>query len=276
MFKHLSNLSNRAVLGILIAVALASSGLSLVVNIVNNVDTSPAWWVSWLQNFSTEMFGAFLTFILIELIVGGREKRRGEEQSIEQEKKRLIRQMGSQINAEAIRASEELKSREWLYDGSLRKQSFQYANLENAVLSNVKIPQVNLFFANLHSAFLDYADIQGASLREANLSDAMIPEANLQHSDLSLANLKSAFMLKVNLQNARLWKTELGNAFLTDCDMKNADIKHAIFDEHTTLPDGTTWTTDTDLRRFTDPNHPNFWRSDDPASPAYRGKNNSE
>jgi len=26
------------------------------------------------------------------------------------------------------------------------------------------------------------------------------------------------------------------------------------------------------LARFTDPNHPDFWRSDNPHSPAYRGK----
>jgi DNA-binding NtrC family response regulator len=37
------------------------------------------------------------------------------------------------------------------------------------------------------------------------------------------------------------------------------------------LPDGTNWTPDTGMARFTDPEHPEFWRSDDPGSPAYRG-----
>ena len=100
MFNRLSNLSNRVVLGILLGVALASGGASLVVNIIYNVDTSPAWWVGWLQNFSTEMFGAFLTFVLLTLVLGNR-----------QEKERLIRQMGSRVNEEAIRAVEELRSR---------------------------------------------------------------------------------------------------------------------------------------------------------------------
>jgi hypothetical protein len=27
------------------------------------------------------------------------------------------------------------------------------------------------------------------------------------------------------------------------------------------------------MTRFTDPNHPNFWRSDNPDSPAYWGNN---
>jgi hypothetical protein len=39
----------------------------------------------------------------------------------------------------------------------------------------------------------------------------------------------------------------------------------------TTLPDGTKWTLDADVARFNDPDHPEFWRSDDPSSPAYRG-----
>lgn len=32
-----------------------------------------------------------------------------------------------------------------------------------------------------------------------------------------------------------------------------------VFDEATILPDGTKWTPRTDMRRFTDPNHPKFW-----------------
>jgi hypothetical protein len=41
-----------------------------------------------------------------------------------------------------------------------------------------------------------------------------------------------------------------------------------MLDETVTLPDGTNWTSDTDMMRFTDPAHPQFWRSDEPNSPA--------
>jgi hypothetical protein len=44
----------------------------------------------------------------------------------------------------------------------------------------------------------------------------------------------------------------------------------AAFSEETTLPDGTRWTPEADLARFTDPAHPHFWRSNNPHSPAYR------
>jgi hypothetical protein len=59
----------------------------------------------------------------------------------------------------------------------------------------------------------------------------------------------------------------LGGASLHSSSLQNAE-----FDEDTKLPDETIWTPDTDMARFTDPNHPDFWRSDDPNSPAYRGK----
>jgi len=39
-----------------------------------------------------------------------------------------------------------------------------------------------------------------------------------------------------------------------------AHLERAKLAEHTTLPDGTRWKPDTDLARFTDPDHPDFWR----------------
>ena len=34
----------------------------------------------------------------------------------------------------------------------------------------------------------------------------------------------------------------------------------AIFDTHTMLPDGTYWKPDIDIKRFTDPSHPDAWQ----------------
>ena len=60
----------------------------------------------------------------------------------------------------------------------------------------------------------------------------------------------------------------LGTIF-TGADLAGAQLDSATYDEKTVLPDGTFWTAGTDMTRFTDPDHPAFWRSDDPASPAY-------
>jgi hypothetical protein len=262
MFKRLSNLSNRAVLGILLAVALASSGLSLVVNIVNNVDTSPAWWVSWLQNFSTEMFGAFLTFVLIELIVGGREKRRDTERATAELKERLIRQMGSRVNEEATRAVEELEAHGWLHDGSLQSVGLLLANLQG----------VRMWAAELKWAYLRNANLQEADLAGANLQQADLVFTNLLGANLRVVNLQQARISEPNLQKACLINTNLKGTGLEGSDLQEAEIENAQFDENTILPDYSNWTPNTDMHRFTNPTHPQFWRSDEPRSPAYRGK----
>jgi uncharacterized protein YjbI with pentapeptide repeats len=74
-----------------------------------------------------------------------------------------------------------------------------------------------------------------------------------------------------NLQGADLWHVNLQGALLIGANLQGADLWHVNFDEATTLPDEYPWTPETNLTRFTDPNHLNFWRSDDPFSPAYRG-----
>ena len=66
-------------------------------------------------------------------------------------------------------------------------------------------------------------------------------------------------------------RADLASADLFGADLMYANLTGADFAEDTRLPDGTHWTPDTDITRFTDPDHPRFWRSDDPESPAYGG-----
>jgi hypothetical protein len=104
--------------------------------------------------------------------------------------------------------------------------------------------------------------------------------AHRWHKD---GTLRGAYLRNTSLQNADLWGTDLVGArlhhsklqgtFFMNADLTDVDFQFSEFDGTTTLPDGSKWTPDTEMRRFTDPSHPNFWRSDDPRSPAYRGKN---
>lgn len=64
----------------------------------------------------------------------------------------------------------------------------------------------------------------------------------------------------------------LQGTVLAQANLQNATLDSSEFNEETLLPDDLYWTPDTDMRRFTDPTHPDFWRSDDPASPAWSGK----
>lgn len=118
--------------------------------------------------------------------------------------------------------------------------------------------------------------------RLMSLNGADLMDAHLQGADLSQANLRDAILVAVKLQRANLSQADLQNADLAEANLRGANLTEANLqgvrwsdiraDEKTILPDGTHWTPLTDIHRFTDPDHPNFWRSDNPASPAYNAK----
>jgi hypothetical protein len=181
-------------------------------------------------NFGTEMVGAAVTYLLLGLFVGRGERR-------EAEKADLIAQMDSIERTLAIGAVEELRRHGWLSDGSLQGADLSSANLEGADLSSANLQGADLRLANLQGVDLKGANLQGADLRLGKLQDAILADADLRGADLCWANLQGASLYQANLQGAG-------------------------FDEHTTLPDGTAWTPDTDMARFTDPDHPDFWQPD--------------
>ncbi|MBZ0281657.1 MAG: pentapeptide repeat-containing protein [Anaerolineae bacterium] len=189
------------------------------------------WWADVSQGLVTEMAGAVATFWLINLIFEGRRQREQKTETVGEHKAALIRKMRSSIKEDVIRAVEELSENGWLHDGSLREQN------------------------------LEYVDLRDVNLWRANLQEANLRFTNLQKVHLELANLRGANMALAQLQGASL----------VDADLQGAHLAGEQFDEHTFLPDASLYSRSSDIRRFTDPNHPQFWRSSNPHSPAYRG-----
>ena len=87
----------------------------------------------------------------------------------------------------------------------------------------------------LARANLTRADLCGAGLRGANLTEAYLRGANLTEAYLRGANLTDA-----NLRGAHLIGAYLTRAYLT-----RANLYRAL------LPDGTHWTPETDMQRWT-------------------------
>jgi hypothetical protein len=102
------------------------------------------------------------------------------------------------------------------------------------------------------------------------LQDASLAGANLQETGLHEANLERTNLFRANLQGASLLNAILQGANLRDANMEGVEFEGASFDEATTLPDGMLWGRYTDMYRFTNPKHPDFWRSGWVFSPAYR------
>jgi hypothetical protein len=224
--EWLNRLSDRAILLVLLIIGVATSGASFVFNVTNE-GVRGEWLEGWFQNFSTEMFGAFLGFWLLGMIVDRRRQAEAKQEARAESKARLIREMGSKDNATALNAVSALRAYEWLNDGSLRE------------------------------AFLQGANLTGANLQKANLQWVELQSAKLQQADLKFANLTLALF-----QGANLTYTDLAGVDLRDANLQDSNIRNARFDDKTTLPDGTRWSPDIDLARFSDPDHPNFWRSD--------------
>lgn len=233
------------------------------------------------SNGGTELASIAITVFVID----GLNRRR----TTQERKKALILQMGSPDNGFALEAVRILRSEEWLTDGSLCGKIFTNANLQKAELShaNLKFALLNngcdLREANFTEAKLQGADLGGSKF--GKLSASSDRAATFWHAKLRRAILSQADLSKVNfgyadLSKATLVDTDLTGAILEGADLQGADLSGAKFDENTILPDNnpviSKWKPDTDMTRFTDPNHADFWRSDNPDSPAYRGSDAAE
>lgn len=227
-----------------------------------------------LQDFYANASAEFASIAITVLIIDTLSRRRESQAEIRQVKQQLIRQLGSGVNNDSRRAAEELAAHGWLEDGSLQGANLRKANLQYARLRDSDLRRADLTFANISRAGLNGAKLQGAHLRSANmhgswligakLVDADLHEAKMQRTKMRQADLYRANLLGANLDSAELMATNL-----QDADLENAQLSGVTFDRQTILPDGETWTAETDMARFTDSGHPDFWRSADPQSPAY-------
>jgi uncharacterized protein YjbI with pentapeptide repeats len=277
--------------------ALLSTGLALSLTAPERSGD----WRGFTLGTVSELVGAGTVYLLLDQAIGrklGDQARRdADRRGTAGEQARRVEELGSRVREVAIAAAEELRQRGWLYDGTLGEAYLAGANLREADLAKAVLQGADLHradlagaclsMASLREADLSFAKLEGADLGDANLTrsdlsfaegaGANLENANATRSDLSFARLAGARLAQAsltrsNLSHAELIGAHLQGASLREADLKFADLSEALLDEATELPDGTRWTEHADLSRFTYPKHPEFWRSDDPVSPAFRGK----
>ncbi|HLA42281.1 MAG TPA: pentapeptide repeat-containing protein, partial [Aggregatilineales bacterium] len=124
----------------------------------------------------------------------------------------------------------------WSLGRSLREFSHPEAGMETYKQELLK-GLVNVKGANFVSSTLD-------KLREYGWLDS-----------LAGLDLHAAFFTDANLADA-----DLRGVNFTQAHLAHARLEGAQFDETTILPDESHWTPQTNLRRFTDPDHPDFYR----------------
>lgn len=200
-------------------------------------------------NIFTEVLGVAGTFFVLDYWV----RRRDERKKVEELKTRLVHEAGSRVNAIAIQAVQALRHQRWLTvddkEPLLKRANLTEANLEEA----------NLVRADLEGANFTVANLRGARLHWANLKEALLFGADLNRASLQGADLHDASLTSANLQGADLVRAKLRGANLTNANLRLAHLSDAEYSTETILPDGSQWRLGTEMERFMNPNHPNFW-----------------
>lgn len=109
----------------------------------------------------------------------------------------------------------------------------------------------------LSEGLLTGADLSGLDLSGLDLSDAKLQNANLQR-----AKLKDTRLQQANLDGVDFGNADLTNAKLYRANLIHADFSGASFSRGTRLPDEELvfWSDQTDMRRYTNPSHPEFYQ----------------
>jgi uncharacterized protein YjbI with pentapeptide repeats len=156
-----------------------------------------------------------------------------------------------------------------LAQADLSGQDLKWANLAQADLRQANLSGADLLGADLGGADLSEANLDAAVLRGADLSGAKLRQAVLTRADLHWAVMRNADLSQADLREADLRGADLENSILEGANLEGADLDN-VHTAGTILPDGSVWTPRTNLRRFTDPTHPEFWRPGDAQSLAHR------
>lgn len=194
-------------------------------------------------------------------------------------KQESIKQLGSTKYQQAADAVNKLREYGWLFDGSLRGASLKGANLYEVYFYNADFAEADFTEACLqgsdwleanteHTIFKDaellYARMDniyasGAVFDKANIAKAFLTgdlhsasfrESNLQGTIIA-GNWQRTSLERANLRDATLISLDLRGVNLTEAVLQNASLENVVFDEQTILPDGTHWSSATDMSRFT-------------------------
>ena len=220
---------------------------------LGDAETAPSGWVLYLA-------GGFILAVPLAVLVSDMLR---QSRASRQRKRALIRQLSSGDPGMAADALQQLRRHGWHHDGTLQAANLAGANLPGANLKHGMLRGTNLWQANLRGAALAGANLREASLRVTDLQGANLRRADLREATLYAANLRAADLRLVNLRGANLWGASLEEAWLVEANLYDADLNiarltgatltGAIYSEKTRLPDGTYWTAETDMTRFTHP-----------------------
>ena len=241
--------SEDALLRFMLGAALTASIGSLLLNLIRAPqlgDEFALWWEHWLQHLSGQLFGGALMLLALEYVMRRRRPSTANPTPVSDATTPDPKSpTATEMYLDRLKSATSREARQLVLD-EMKKQNL----LIGANLNNLDLSGANFYDADMRGISLEGANLTGAYMIEANLQNAKLSEANLEKAELSWADLGGAFLGGVRLYGTWLLRANLEGTF----------IKTAHFDISTRLPDGTRWSQEADLERYTDPNHAKFWR----------------
>lgn len=218
------------------------------------------------------------------------------EQDKSQLKAFLLDQIKDKDPDSATKALRMMEDLGWLQDGSLSGADFRKANLPIYMMTNSRLIDFDLTGVDFSEAYLREVNfcsslLIGAKFTKANMKWVWFDDAHLENAVFNQANLEGASIgnylrgatfveaqasyasFSGDLQDVSFQHTNLIGALFVQADLRGADFTEANLqgvrirdchcDNTTILPNGTRWKAVGDWAYFTDPDHPDFWRSKD-------------
>lgn len=218
------------------------------------------------KDIAAELIGAGLAVFTIDYANERRAKREYEAD--------LLRRIGSSINVVALSAIEEAKAQQWFIEGKLKGAKLRRANFENADFVTRSLHETPVF---------GWGEVsQGAKLEKAIFADSVVTEADFSSATLTKCDFRGANVVGAKFLSANCQDINFLGADVRGVDFTNANLDGAQFvgiraqeaigvpgrkyltsarvDSNTIMPDGSRLNSISDLERFTNAQHPNFWR----------------
>lgn len=243
---------------IITAILLATFAMVGVQASVSLSSAEPREWQSafWL-NLSTELIGAFLTFILIEIFIATSQQREHEARRINEKKQdsertRVILQINS---IRQLHLTEDSNQKQVLVN-----EMKSLGLLRGSDLSGMNLKNIDFSYGDLSGANISNCDLTGAILNRSILRDAILANSDLTSADLAHADLSGANLHRANMKNVMLSMADHPGymeilAKYDDSATWDFDsfIGYAIFNETTVLPDGQLWKANppTEMNKYT-------------------------
>ncbi|MEM9955178.1 MAG: pentapeptide repeat-containing protein [Chloroflexota bacterium] len=250
-----------------------SSGLTLVVLGI--------WIGSLLFNdgYGTNVYTEALGVLATILVLNQFNQRRDKHTL----KQLLLMQVRSPEHYAATTALEWLRTENWLERDTFKHTRLERINWNNMYIGDLSFESThirqcsfggtqtysNFERAKIYDTTLDDADLSLSNFRDATIWNCTFVASRIIEGDFSNAELQrcqfwGADLIKANLAGAIFYDciiagtTSLEGANLMGCSLEKSLMENLRLSSETILPDGTSWTPDTDLAKFTDRNHPDF------------------